>query len=284
MKMVNNKQKLENSACIGALLLKAGKISASDAERIITLQEKNDIRFGDAAKALGLISDDDIQSALSCQFDFPYLTPDEEDFSQELVAAYQPFSAYVDALRVVRNQLLLRWFSAHKALAVVSPGREEGRSFLAANLAVVFSQLGKRTLLIDADFRHSRQQKLFKIKCNFGLSDLLAERSSLDVIYQKTNFRDLSVLISGTMPPNPIELLSRGFNKLLKELQSQYDVIIIDTPAFVDGIDFQLISAQSGGALLVARQHITRLNDMQQLKDALLETGSQCVGTVIGNF
>lgn len=282
--MVNITKTLEHSASIGALLLNAGKISASDAERILTLQKQKGMRFGDAAKALGLISDDDIQSALSYQFDFPYLTVDKDYFSQELVAAFQPFSAHVEALRAVRNQLLLRWFDAHKSLAIVSPGRTEGRSCLAANLAVVFSQLGKRTLLIDADFRHSRQQNLFKIQCNYGLSDLLAERSALDIIYQEATFRDLSVLVAGTMPPNPIELLSRGFKKLLQQLESQYDVILIDTPALTDGIDLQLISAHSGGALLVARQHKSRLNDMQLLKNALLETGSQCVGTIIGNF
>ncbi len=282
--MVNIKNKLEQSASIGTLLFNAGKISTSDAERIVALQKQKEIRFGDAAKALGLITDDDIQSALSYQFDFPYLTADEGGFSQELVAVYQPFSIHVEGLRAVRNQLMLRWFDAHKALAIVSPGREEGRSCLAANMAVVFSQLGKRTLLIEADFRHSRQQSLFKIECNYGLSDLLAERCTIDIIYQEATFKNLSVLVAGTKPPNPIELLSRGFKELLQQFQSQYDVILIDTPALADGIDLQLISAHSGGAVLLARQHKTRLNDMQQLKAAIFESGSQCVGTVIGNF
>lgn len=283
--MENIQKKLEHSTSIGALLLKAGKINASDTERIIVLQKQKGMRFGDAAKNLGLITDDDIQSVLAYQFDFPYLTGDKEEvISQELVAAYQPFSEHVEELRAVRNQLLLRWFDAHKSLAIVSPGREEGRSCLVANLAIVFSQLGKRTLLIDADFRHPRLQTLFKIAGNYGLSDLLAERSDQDIICQIPNFRDLSVLVAGTMPPNPIELLSRSFKTLLQQLQPQYDVILIDTPALADGIDLQLISVQSGGALLVARQHKTRLTDIQLLKDALLETGSQCVGAVIGNF
>ena len=90
-KMSNEITKIENTASMGALLLDAGKISASDAERIIALQKQKGMLFGDAAKALGLINDDDIQKALSYQFDFPFLTASEENFSQELVAAYQPY-------------------------------------------------------------------------------------------------------------------------------------------------------------------------------------------------
>jgi chain length determinant protein tyrosine kinase EpsG len=167
---------------------------------------------------------------------------------------------------------------------LVSPERGEGRSYIAANLAIIFSQLGERTLLIDANLRQPRQQQLFKLPDSYGLSDVLAGRADLSVITQLPVFRDLSILPAGTLPPNPAELISRDLKSYLNRLQSQFDIILIDTPAADQGIDGQIIASLCGGALLVARQHKTRLNDLQQLKEALKETGSQCVGAVLTDF
>ena len=284
-KMVNEIAKLETSSSMGRLLLDAGKISDSDVERIVALQKQKGLRFGDAAKALGLINDDDIQKALSHQFDYPFLTISEENFSPELVAAYQPFSAQVEALRAVRGQLMLRWFiDVHKTLALVSPSHNEGRSNMAANLAIVFSQLGERTLLIDADLRQPRQHALFKLQGGYGLSDVLTGRADLTVVTQTTTFPDLSVLPAGTLPPNPGELISRGLKNCLQQLQIQFDVILIDTPPAEQGLDAQIIASLCGGALLVARQHKTRLNDLQLLKEALQDAGCQCFGAVLTDF
>lgn len=283
--MIKEIAKSENNASLGALLLDAGKINVNDAERIIILQKQQGMRFGDAAKALGLINDDDIQRALSNQFDFPFLAANEEHFSQELIAAYQPFSAQVEALRAVRGQLMLRWFiDAHKTLAVVSPRHGEGRSYMAANLAVVFSQLGERTLLIDADLRQPRQHTLFKLQGGYGLSDVLVGRADLTVVTRIPGFRDLSILSAGTVPPNPAELISRGLKNCLRQLQTQFDVILIDTPAAEEGIDAHMIAVICGGTLLVARQDKTRLNELQVLKDVLQDTGSQCLGAVLTDF
>ena len=284
-KLVNEIANINATASIGTLLLDAGKISASDAERIIALQKQEGMRFGDAAKALGLISDDDIHKALSHQFDFPILTASDEHFSRELIAAYQPFSAQAEALRAVRGQLMLRWFvDVHKTLALVSPSCNEGRSYMAANLAIVFSQLGERTLLIDADFLQPRQHSLFKLEGGYGLSDVLAGRADLMVVTRATAFRDLSVLPAGTVPPNPGELISRGLKNCLQQLQIQFDVILIDTPPAEQGIDAQIIAFSCGGALLVARQDKTRLNDLKLLKEALQNMGSQCLGAVLTDF
>ncbi len=284
-KMFNEMNETESAASMGALLLDAGKISVSDAERIILLQKQQGLHFGEAAKALGLINEDDIQKALSHQFDFPFLMASDDHFSRELVAAYQPFSAQVEALRAVRGQLMLRWFrDARKTLAVVSPGRGEGRSCMAANLAIVFSHLGERTLLIDADLRNSRQQALFKLQSAYGLSDVLAGRADLSAVTRIPAFRDLSVLPAGTVPPNPGELIGRGLKHCLQQLKTQFDVILIDTPAAAQSMDAQMIASNCGGALLVARQHKTRMNDLQHLKDALQDTGSQCLGVVLTDF
>ncbi|MFA5983226.1 MAG: chain length determinant protein tyrosine kinase EpsG [Methylococcaceae bacterium] len=276
--------KAESSTSIGALLLDAGKISTADAERIIAFQKQEGMRFGDAAKALGLINEDDIQKALSYQFDYPYLAASENNFCWELVAAYQPFSAQVEALRAVRSQLISRWLSEHNTLAIVSPSRHEARSSMAANLAIVFSQLGERTLLIDADLRQPRQHELFKLKNDYGLSDVMAGRADLTVVKKISAFRDLSLLLAGTVPPNPVELISRGLKNCLQQLQNQYDVILVDTSAAEQGVDALVCSASCGASLLVVRQHQTRVDEVKRLKDELRGNGSLCLGAVIADF
>jgi Mrp family chromosome partitioning ATPase len=136
---------------------------------------------------------------------------------------------------------MLRWFKLDlrlKHLAIVSPGREEGRTYLAANLAVVFSQLGERTLLIDADMRHPRQHVLFGLPNRGGLSSLLAGRAGADVIELVAPLTNLSVLPAGPQPPNPQELLGRPvFQNFLAELDKEFDVVIIDTPACLRCVD-----------------------------------------------
>ena len=90
-------------ASIGRLLLDMGKLTPEDAEHVLRLQKIEGLRFGDAAQKLGLITDADIRQVLSLQFDYPYLQPEQGNFDPELVAAYQPFSAQVEALRALRT-------------------------------------------------------------------------------------------------------------------------------------------------------------------------------------
>ena len=158
------------------------------------------MRFGDAALQLGLLDEDDIQQVLSRQYDYTYLMPDDDSISKEVVAAFKPFSPVVEQLRVLRSQLLLRWFDVDaggRALAVLSPDTGEGRSFVAANLAVVFSQLGQRTLLVDADLRRPCQHRLFRISDKLGLSSILAGRAeTAECISRIPHLKDLSLLPS----------------------------------------------------------------------------------------
>lgn len=273
------------TASIGGLLLNAGKITPVDAERILRVQKEKGLRFGDAAKSLNLISEEDIQQALSQQFDFSFLVNAKDGYSNELIAAYQPFGGQAEALRVIRSQLMLRWFNAdRKTLAITSPGNGEGRSYFAANLAIVFSQLGERTLLIDADLRLPRQHQLFKIEEKRGLSDILAGRADFSVITKLPAFLNLSILTAGTIPPNPSELISRGLGASLEQLALEYDVILLDTPASLQNSEVQLLAARAKGALLLARLHQTRLANMEAIKKLFESSGVACVGSVINDF
>lgn len=270
---------------IGALLIDSGKLRPEDIERVLRYAKDKNMRFGDAAIALKLVSSDDIQRVLARQFDYPYLVPGESSVSAEVLAAWVPFSRQVESLRALRGQLLLRWFvgeSKQKTLAVLSAERKEGRSHIVANLAVVFSQMGERTLLVDADMRNPRQHQLFGLSSTLGLSTLLSERSGLECIQRLPAFSDLSILTAGPTPPNPSELVAKqSFATLLAQLSDVFDVILIDTPAAVTGVDAQTIAARARGALFVVRKDSTRVTDLDQLADSLLSVNTTIVGTVL---
>ncbi|NHZ41039.1 MULTISPECIES: chain length determinant protein tyrosine kinase EpsG [Massilia] len=271
---------------IGGLLLESGKITPENAERVLRMQKELGIRFGEAAQRLGLINEADIQQVLARQFDYPYLQPGEGSYSPHLVAAYDPFSPQVETLRAVRSQLMLRWFArGRKSLTVVGIDRGDGASLFAANLAVVFSQLGEHTLLVDANLRKPAQHSIFNIPGKQGLSDVLAGRADLDVISHVGSFVDLSVLGAGTLPPNPQELLSRSnFAGLNAQLESKYDVTLYDVAASQTGLDALVLAARTGGVLIVARKNKTHMGDVNALAEQVAQNGAVVVGSVLVDF
>lgn len=275
---------------IGAILVESGHLKEVDIERVLQYQREQNLRFGEAALRLGLINEADIQYALSRQFSYAYLrkAPDGiRVLSDELIAAYEPFSSRVEALRAIRSQLMLRWFSkpdGRQVLAVVGAERGEGRTWLASNLAIVFSQLGERTLLIDADLRAPRLHYPFHLENRMGFSTLLAGRSHDEVIVRIPELPGLSVLPAGPTPPNPLELLNRlNFDELLLQARASYDVIILDTPAMSAGEDAAMIAARGGAALAVARTGVSHLAAFADVVQGLRETGIVVVGSVFND-
>jgi chain length determinant protein tyrosine kinase EpsG len=273
---------------IGAILVDSGRLTHEAAERVLRLQREQKLRFGDAAIQLGLVTKDDIQEILAQQYDYTYLMPGDGRVSEEVVAAFKPFSPVVEQLRDLRSQLTLRWFNTdtpHKTLAVVSAGRREGRSFTAANLAVVLSQLGERALLIDADLRNPSQHELFHLSNKVGLSTVLAGRVALnEVVTRIPGMVDLSVIPAGPIPPNPQELLNRPlFNALINAVANKFDVVIIDTSAASESSDSKTVATRTNGAIVVTRKDVTSVQQAQELVSLLQYAGVSIVGTVLNN-
>ena len=276
---------------MGDMLVASGRLKPQDLLRILESQQKNQTPFGEAAIALKLLTKADIDHALSQQFNYAYLSPQDTSLSPQLVAAYKPFGMASENLRAVRSQLMLRWFNGepgHKVLAVVSPKTGEGRSYVAANLAIVFAQQGQRTLLIDADLRagpERGQHALFKLARGAGLSAVLADRATLAEATQAVpSLASLEVLPAGAVPPNPQELLGRpSFGQLMNLAAGQFDVVLIDTPAGADYADAELIAARAGAALLVARKNTTLLPQAIQLAQRLQDSGVALVGSVLND-
>ena len=273
---------------LGGILIDSGLLTPEDAERVLLTQKEHNLRFGDAAVRLGLLTEADIQYALSRQFAYAYLrkTPgDRRPVSEELVAAYEPFSQRVEQLRAIRSQLMLRWFDKadeRQVLTIVGTERGEGRSHLAANLAVVFSQLGERTLLVDADMRYPRQHELFHLENKVGFSTVLSGRSRGDAVVRIPDLAGLSVLPAGPVPPNPLELLNRlNFDEFLIEARSSFDVVIIDTPALSVGEDAAMIAVRTGAVLAVAHSSQTKVAAFTDLVQGLMNAGVSVVGSVL---
>ena len=270
---------------IGAILVDSGRLSAADAETILRVQRASGQRFGQVALELKLVTIDDIRYALAHQFEYPSLGPHDTSLSEDLIAAYQPASRTVEQLRALRSQLMLRWFHTggeRRPLAILAPDAGAGSSFIAANLAIVFSQLGEKTLLIDANLRTPRQHTLFKITAAAGLADMLAGRAGPGAIVRVPSLVGLSVLTAGAIPPNPQELLSRsGFTEMLGRLALEYDVVLIDTPPAIEYADAQTIAARAGAAILVARRNTTSISQMRQVAAQVQQAGAVLLGSVL---
>jgi len=281
-----SEKKRQADSSIGGLLLESGKLTLENTECVLRMQKELGIRFGEAAQRMGFVNESDIQQVLARQFDYPYLQPGEGAVSPHLVAAYAPFSPQVETLRAVRSQLMLRWFGrGHKSLTVAGIDHGDGASLFVANLAVVFSQLGERTLLVDANLRTPSQHGVFAARGRAGLSDILAGRAELDAIEPVDAFCDLSLLPAGTLPPNPQELLSRsGFAGLNARLEARYDVTLYDVAASSRGLDALVVAARTGGVLIVARKNKTHLGDINAFAGQIAQNGAKVVGSVLVDF
>lgn len=274
---------------LGSILVAQGKLAPQDIERVLQLQQSQGSRFGEAAMRVGLITKDDLQSALARQYDFPHLLPGTGGISAEIIVAYEPFHPRAEELRALRTRLSIHWSNAevrHRVLVIASPGSGEGRSYVAANLAAVFSQLGERTLLIDADLRAPRQHRIFDVPDRIGLSSILSGRADRSAVAPVPQFSGtLSLLPAGARPPNPQELLSRrALAGLLHDLRTEFDVILIDTPPATRYADAQSVAYQAGSAMVLARKDHTRLADTAGVVRQLSDTGARIIGTVLNAF
>lgn len=271
---------------LGRILLEAGKISLQDADRIINYQKREGILFGEAAVKLKLITADDLRRALATQFSYPYVRPGDVKFSKELITAFNPFALEAERFRGVRSQLLLHWFNEERrALAVMSPSEGDGCSYVTANLAVALSQVGERTLLIDADMRKARQHRIFNVPNDRGLSMVLAELAGDSCEIMLPFFQNLALLPAGPIPPNPQELLSRAaFKNLLADCQRRYDVIIVDTPPFSGTSDGEIVASRVGGVAVVVRKSVTRVAELAKLEQRLQDSNVPLVGSIYNCF
>jgi chain length determinant protein tyrosine kinase EpsG len=276
---------------IGEIISQANNLSPEQIEQVLAYQRDKGVRFGEVAIALGLASSDDVLWALAQQFHYPYSQDSTKGLvHSDLVVANRPFSDQAEAFRTMRSHLIMKMYSdpsqPRQALAVLSPDSGDGKSYFAANMAVAFSQLSGRTLLIDADMRNPRQQEIFGLQDkSSGLSSILSGRATSNVIHHIPQLPSLYVLPVGVVPPNPIELVERpAFGLLVRELMSKFDRVIVDTPAASLGADGAVIAAKCGAAVLLARRDHSSVTTMQNIVHTIGLANTRIVGSIMNEF
>jgi succinoglycan biosynthesis transport protein ExoP len=191
-------------------------------------------------------------------------------------------SAEAEAFRAVRTALYFSSAGEHKVLQITSPGIGEGKSLLAANLAVSIAQSGKRVLLIDADMRKPRVHQLFGVTAERGLSSVLRGEADLPEAVQEGPAPGLWLLPCGPVPSNPSELLSAPrFEELLNLLRDQYDFVLLDTPPLLSVTDPGAVAPRVDGVLLTVRLARKGRLAAERAKEVLGTLGANVVGVVV---
>ena len=277
-----------HSRAIGEIIRDARSLGIAEVEKVLVYQRDKNLRFGEAAVALGLASEEDVLHALAQQFHYPLANAERRVSSPELVVLNQPFSVQAEAVRAARSQVTMRLHDGaapRMALAVISPETGDGKTYFAANLAVALAQLGGRTLLVDADMRGPRQHEVFRVPNTAGLSNVLSGRAEAQVIQSVEGVPALFVLPGGSIPPNPLELLERpAFGLLMRELSSKFDHVIVDTAAATYGADACVTAARCGAALVLARKNACRYDALQDLVASLSGSPVRMLGAVMNEY
>jgi protein-tyrosine kinase len=289
-------------------LMATGRLTPAAAERVDEMMRSMGLSFGEAAIQLGLISANDLADATEMARRLPPMSPDgivegafhRMSFNRSLPVKYvglvkpgpaltlvhDPDNTYCEQIRALRTELLLLNGPSRSGNlnVVLSACRGEGRTQLCAELAIAFSQLGQRTLLVDADLRRPRIHTLFEADNLRGLGPALASGGTPQLL-GVDKLPHLSVLIAGPSVPNPLELLTNGhFQRQMSDWRKKYNMIIIDTPPITEFADGLAIASFADQVVVVGRSGSTPLKNMKEMLRRMAGTQSRIVGAVINSF
>jgi capsular exopolysaccharide synthesis family protein len=202
-----------------------------------------------------------------------------------VVSLVFPHSPAAEAFRALRTNLeYVSVDSTVDSILVTSSVPGEGKSTVAANLAVVLAQGGRKTLLVDADLRNPSIHEMFRFPNNVGLTTVLRNNSRASAPLHVTEVVGLSVLLSGPVPPNPSELLgSERMRTVLNSLRESFDVIVLDSPPLTAVTDAAILSRLASGTLLVVRARKTRRGTVKLGREALDRVSAHLLGAVVND-
>ena len=190
--------------------------------------------------------------------------------------------AIVESYKSARTNLMFSLSAVDKKLfAVTSYSKGDGKSTVSANLAISFSKTDKKVLLIDCDLRRPNVHNIFKVSNEQGLSNVIGKMVTVEEVIHKDVIPNLDVLPSGTIPPNPSELMcSNSFVSLVNRLSEEYDYIIFDTPPIGVVADALLLKDLIAGFVLVVRERDTTHGDVRKLIDSINLADSKALGII----
>ncbi len=208
------------------------------------------------------------------------------DSSKEMTVHTAPQSAVAECCRTIRTNLaFMATDRPLRSLVITSPSPSEGKSTVAASLAITLAKSGKRVLLVDTDMRRPRLHRAFSLSARVGITSILAGDSSIEDAVQSTIVEDLFLLPCGPIPPNPSELLHTArFASLLAELKTRFDILMFDSPPVNVVTDAAVIGPQVDGALLIAKGGKTSVDALRHAVGQLRDIGTNVLGCVINDL
>lgn len=208
--------------------------------------------------------------------------------NKDLVINRNPKSLFAESIRSIRTNLAFS--SLDKDIKIIintSPEASDGKSFVTANLAVAYAQEGKKVLLIDADLRRGRQHEIFEIMnvTSGGYSNLMLnykENIPLEKYIFPTFDKNIDLLPTGPMPPNPVELLASENNKmLLDRLKRKYDLIIMDCASVIGLSDSLILATMSDINMLTVSAKKTKMENLERAKKQFEQANTKINGVIL---
>jgi capsular exopolysaccharide synthesis family protein len=207
----------------------------------------------------------------------------ETSYPVELITFGHPRSMLSEAYRNIRTSILLSFpGKPPKKIAISSPNPAEGKTTTAINTAIALSQTGAQVLIIEADLRKPRIQRIFEQENGVGLSNFLSGNAELDSVIKRTEIPNLCYILSGPLPPNPSELLGSSiFKGMIESLGERFDHIVLDVPPILGFADSIVLSASVDGIILVVQGGKTPRETLHRAKDVLSQVNARILGVVI---
>lgn len=204
----------------------------------------------------------------------------------KMITVTDPTSVDTEQFNTIRTNIKFSNVDKdYKTLMVTSPNISEGKSTVSANIATTFAKQGLHTLLVDSDLRRPTVNATFGIDNPQGLSNYLSERNfDINSIIYKTSVKNLYVMPSGPIPPNPSELIgSKRMAELIKKLSDQLDLVIFDAPPVLSVTDAQIISTNVDGTILVVRANKTEKAAVKEAVRLIKQVGGHIIGTILND-
>jgi capsular exopolysaccharide synthesis family protein len=197
-----------------------------------------------------------------------------------------PRSSVAETFRSLRTTILFAGLDKDiRVLALSSSAPQEGKSTTSSNLAIVMAQMGKKTLLVDADLRRPVQHSVFGIPREPGLTNLLFERATFEEAIHATDVPNLFVLPCGIIPPNPSELIaSNRMIQLVHRLREEFDFVLLDTPPVVAVTDALLLGHLADATIIITRAGVSRIDALMRAMDTVERSGVNLLGVVLNDF
>ncbi|MGF1544362.1 MAG: hypothetical protein ACFB00_07675 [Parvularculaceae bacterium] len=267
----------------GAALVQAGRLDAHALRKIVEAHERTGVSFVEIAARLGLVERNDLQVALAIERGLLRADAMGAPIPPALIGVHRPNSALTEHFRAVRTNLVtMRNADKLGLTAIASLERRREADFFALNLAAAFAELGKTVLLVDADLRAQRLERLFGLDGGATLRDVLRGAAPPLAAVRETVVANLDVVPAGRPGADAQEALSRpALREVLNAYAARYDHVMALSSPFEGVADGRFVWAACGQAIIAVRQHEDRVDQLRRLHKALRQVGAEATAAVL---